>query len=120
MGYLGEPFPSELLTLVEEEYPPFGRLKKAHQQHLATMLWQFASPAYAHRSWPGASFSSQSQEALWGNRRTRNTYVGEYFSVIQGDNHSRKTGLRTQKIRLLERQFQPRRPVFQRGHDLAS
>ena len=81
-----DPFPSELLELVSRRHPSFKALNKAYQHRLVGMLWDFANPAYRHKAWKGAAFSSQSQEKLWGNRRTRNSYVAEYFAVRQGGN----------------------------------
>ncbi len=86
MRGLPDPFPIDLIDFITRQHPSFGKLKAVHQLRLAGMLWDFANPAYQHKTWDGAAFSSQSQERLWGDRRTRNNYVGEYFSVQQGGN----------------------------------
>lgn len=88
---VAEPFPSDLLEYIDQEHPAFRLLKESHRHHLALMLWKFSNPAYRHKAWNGASFSSDSQEKLWGNRRTRNNYVADYFSVLQGGNLDRRT-----------------------------
>lgn len=86
MRGFSDSLPDELLAFIAKHQPGFACLREVHQQRLARMLWQFTNPAQRHRAWGGAAFSSKAQEKLWGNRRTRNAYVGEYFSVIQGDN----------------------------------
>ena len=86
MRGLPDPFPIDLIDFITRQHPSFGKLKASHQHRLAGMLWDFANPAYQHETWNGAAFSSQSQEQLWGDRRTRNNYVAEYFGVLQGGN----------------------------------
>lgn len=86
MRGLPDPFPIDLIDFITKQHPSFGKLKAIHQHRLTGMLWDFANPAYQHKMWDGAAFSSQSQEQLWGDRRTRNNYVAEYFGVLQGGN----------------------------------
>lgn len=80
--------PSGLLERLQSRLPAFAGLALRHQHHIARMLWDYANNRYQHRRYSGAAFSVEYMRSLWGNLRTRNKVVREFFSNIQGDNHS--------------------------------
>lgn len=79
---------SGLLELLKIRLPMFAALPAHHQQHIARMLWDYANNRYQHIRYSGAAFSAEYMRALWGNLRTRNKVVRDFFTNIQGDNQS--------------------------------
>ena len=80
--------PSGLLELLRCKLPAFAGLALRHQHHIARMLWDYANNRYQHRRYSGAAFSVEYMRSVWGNLRTRDKVVCEFFSNIQGDNIS--------------------------------
>ena len=81
-------FPTQLLELMVKRLPAFAELSNRHRHNIARMLWDYANNRYQHDRYAGAAFSVGYMEDLWGNRRTRNQVVSNFFDCIQGDNHS--------------------------------
>jgi hypothetical protein len=79
---------SGLLELLKIRLPMFADLPDRHQRHIARMLWDYANNRYQHIRHDGAAFSVKYMRALWGNLETRNKVVHDFFTNIQGDNHS--------------------------------
>lgn len=52
------------------------------------MLWDFANNLHQHTRDFGAAFSVEYMRDLWGNLRTRNFVVKDFFHCVQGDNIS--------------------------------
>lgn len=81
-------FPSGLVEFLRQRVPIYADLSQRHQYNIARMLWDFANNRYQHRIYDGAAFSVEYMRNLWGNLRTRNRVVKEFFPNIQGDNIS--------------------------------
>jgi hypothetical protein len=81
-------FPTQLVELLVKRLPAFAELSTRHRYNIARMLWDYANNRYQHSRYAGAAFSVGYMEDLWGNRRTRNQVVPNFFSCNQGDNHS--------------------------------
>jgi hypothetical protein len=80
--------PAGLLEHLRDRCSGFADLSERHQRHIAQMLWDFANNRYQHTRDFGAAFSSEYMRDLWGNLRTRNLVVKDFFHCIQGDNIS--------------------------------
>jgi hypothetical protein len=80
--------PSGLVELLNTRVPIFAQLAVRHQVHIARMLWDFANNRFNHSRYDGAAFSVDYMKSVWGNLRTRNRVVRQFFTNIQGDNHS--------------------------------
>lgn len=81
-------FPSGLVELLRQRIPIYAALPERHQNNIGRMLWDYANNRYQHRIYDGAAFSVEYMRSLWGNLRTRNRVVKEFFPNIQGDNIS--------------------------------
>jgi hypothetical protein len=81
-------FPTQLVELLVKRLPAFADLSTRHRYNIARMLWDYANNRYQHSRYAGAAFSVGYIDDLWGNRRTRNQEVRNFFSCSQGDNHS--------------------------------
>jgi len=81
-------FPTQLVELLVKRLPAFAKLSTRHRTNIARMLWDYANNRYQHNKYSGAAFSVGYMDELWGNRRTRNLVVRDYFGCIQGSNIS--------------------------------
>ncbi len=80
--------PSQLVELLVKRLPAFAELSTRHRTNIARMLWDYTNNRYRHNKYSGGAFSVGYMDDLWGNRRTRNQVVSNFFDCIQGDNHS--------------------------------
>jgi hypothetical protein len=78
--------PAGLLEHLRDRCSGFADLSARHQRHIAQMLWDFANNRYQHTRDFGAAFSVEYMRDLWGNLRTRNIVVKDFFHCFQGDN----------------------------------
>ena len=90
-------FPTQLVELLVRRLPAFAELSNRHRHNIARMLWDYANNRYQHNKYSGAAFSVGYMEDLWGNRRTRNQVVRNFFSCLQGDNHCHQMSNFTQR-----------------------
>jgi hypothetical protein len=88
MAGIPNTLPSGLVELLRQRLEIFAAQSERHQHHIARMLWDYANNRYQHAQHSGAAFSVDYMKALWGNLRTRNRVVRQFFSNIQGDNIS--------------------------------